>query len=135
MNTVGALRLLLATQARAPERVPELTQHLFAAYWCDDRDLADPATLAALASERGLPGAELVAGAQHETIKQDLRERTASAIQRGIFGAPTFVVHTPVGPRLYWGSDRFELATLAAAGDERAWLDGDDAAAQPARRA
>jgi 2-hydroxychromene-2-carboxylate isomerase len=135
MNTVGALRLLLAAQARAPQCVPELTQRLFSAYWCEDRDLADPETLASLASELGLPGPELVVAAQHDTIKHDLRERTALAVQRGIFGAPTFVVHTPVGPRLYWGSDRFELAALAAAGDERAWCDGDRVAAQPARRA
>ena len=54
-------------------------------------------------------------------IKTALHESTAGAGQAGVFGVPTFVVHTPErGPLLYWGADRLRLAAAAAAGDASA---------------
>jgi 2-hydroxychromene-2-carboxylate isomerase len=45
-------------------------------------------------------------------MKERLREATASAEARGIFGVPTFVV----GEELFWGQDRLAQVGHALAG-------------------
>lgn len=113
MNTVLALRVTLA--AGTTGRGRKLVRRLFEAYWAEDRDIADPAVVAAVADEVGLDGAALVAGAGEQ--KQALFDSTGAAVQAGVFGAPAAVVK-PEGraPSLYWGSDRLTLADLAARG-------------------
>lgn len=44
-------------------------------------------------------------------IKDALKAQTAEAIQRGVFGAPSFTV----GDELFWGNDRLEDAVAWAA--------------------
>ena len=51
--------------------------------------------------------------------KQALRDTTAAAAAAGGFGAPTFVVHTDVGPQLFWGGDRMDMVLRAASRDAR----------------
>ena len=51
--------------------------------------------------------AALLAAAQTDAIKDQLRAATAEAQQLGVFGAPTFI--TPDG-ELFWGNDRLERA-------------------------
>ncbi len=58
----------------------------------------------------GLPAEEIVDEAQSEAIKTRLREQTAEARARGIFGAPTFFV----GSEMFWGNDRLDDALLHA---------------------
>ena len=39
-------------------------------------------------------------------IKDSLRKKTSDAYEKGIFGAPTFVVNN----KIFWGQDRIEFA-------------------------
>mgnify|MGYP003334891543 CR=1 FL=1 len=50
--------------------------------------------------------------ADSEAIRTDLRQRTARAVEVGVFGAPAFVV----GDQLFWGQDRIPLVVRAAQG-------------------
>ena len=43
-------------------------------------------------------------------IKDSLRKKTSDAYERGIFGAPTFVVNN----KIFWGQDRIEFALKEA---------------------
>ena len=56
--------------------------------------------LAELAQELGLPDANV-----GPEVKKSLRDSTDWAIQRGVFGVPTYVV----GDELFWGQDAFEM--------------------------
>jgi 2-hydroxychromene-2-carboxylate isomerase len=113
VRTVLPLRVTLA--AGSP---PALVRALALALWGEGRDISDPATVAAIADEVGLDGAALVQQAETPALKAALVERTAAAEAAGVFGVPTFVVHTPErGPQLYWGADRLTLAAAAASGD------------------
>ena len=40
------------------------------------------------------------------SIKDSLKKRTSEAYEKGIFGAPTFVVNN----KIFWGQDRIEFA-------------------------
>lgn len=53
-----------------------------------------------------LPAHEVIEAAQMPANKQRLREQTAEAQARGVFGAPTFFV----GDEMFWGNDRMEDA-------------------------
>lgn len=119
MNTVLPLRATIAVeQSGADARA--FAHRIFKAFWAEDRDISDPATVASLAKELGMDGIALLERASTQAVKDSLRKNTDDAATAGVFGAPTFVVHTPTDePALYWGGDRIELAALAARGDER----------------
>ena len=99
VRTVTALRTLLVA---GEEHRMALTHRFFAAYWEEHRDLDDDAVVAAVLDEAGLDGAALVAATQDAAAKDDLRQRTAQALDDGVFGVPAFVI----GGELYWGQDR-----------------------------
>ncbi|MFA9218221.1 MAG: 2-hydroxychromene-2-carboxylate isomerase [Sphingomonadaceae bacterium] len=67
-----------------------------------DRDISSVHGISALLDSLGLNAADILAQAQSDANKQRLRERTAAAQARGIFGAPTFFV----GDEMFWGNDR-----------------------------
>jgi 2-hydroxychromene-2-carboxylate isomerase len=66
------------------------------------------ATLAAIASEIGLPGEELEAAVASAPVKARLRELTEDAWARGVRGIPTIAV----GDVLLYGDDQLEQIPL-----------------------
>ena len=54
---------------------------------------------------RALGIADAQAALNDPAVKQALRKNTDWAIERGVFGVPTFVV----GNELFWGQDAFEM--------------------------
>lgn len=75
------------------------------------QDIADPATLTPLIAAAGEAPDEVLAAAVAPPVKQALRDNTAQAAERGLFGAPSFTV----GEALFWGDDRLEMALDHAA--------------------
>jgi 2-hydroxychromene-2-carboxylate isomerase len=53
----------------------------------------------------GFDPAALQAMAADPVVKDTLRQRTQAAVDRGIFGAPTFFV----GDDMFWGQDRLDF--------------------------
>jgi 2-hydroxychromene-2-carboxylate isomerase len=74
------------------------------ALWEQERNIADAATMEAIAAECGLPGS-LAGRAQAPEIAEKYAALTQEAIARGVFGAPTYVV----GDELFWGQDRLDF--------------------------
>ncbi|HVV81837.1 MAG TPA: DsbA family protein [Kofleriaceae bacterium] len=111
LRTVTPLRLTLLAGARTPA----LVARLFRAAWVEDRDLADPAELRALATDVDVDPA-LVDRASEPEAKQALHDATAAAGRAGVFGAPTMIVDDPGGPLAFWGQDRLELVADALRG-------------------
>jgi len=119
MNTVLALRMTLLARAHETAQGRQFVHRVFRAYWAEDLDISQGEVLAKIASECGLDGPALVEGASAPDIKAALKTCTQDAVEAGVFGAPTFVVHGDEGPNLYWGADRLAMAARAAAGDTR----------------
>ena len=61
------------------------------ALWAEDRDIADAATVTAIAATCGADAAALAARADAPDIATRYAVLTQEAIDRGIFGAPTYV--------------------------------------------
>ena len=72
------------------------------ANFADDRDISSSDCMAAILTQIGLDADDILQRAQSDANKLRLRERTAQAQARGIFGAPTFFV----GEHMFWGNDR-----------------------------
>lgn len=78
----------------------------------EDREIDHPEAVGEALRELGLPADALLREAENDQTKRRLRERTAEAQERGIFGAPMFFVDE----EMYWGNDRLDDALDAAAG-------------------
>jgi 2-hydroxychromene-2-carboxylate isomerase len=104
MSTVKALRAWLALPE---ERRAGFLERTYRAYWAEDRDIGDDATMRELIGE----GADdVLARCASKEVKDALFASTQRAIEAGVFGAPTWVVD---GKELYWGQDRIELVERA----------------------
>lgn len=72
--------------------------------WAEERDLADPQVLTAIANACGLDGERLVELAGSSSTEAIYVLNQEEAVQAGVFGAPSFVVEGEV----FWGQDRLE---------------------------
>ncbi len=82
------------------------------AVWAEEKNIADPDTLAAIAAAAGLDGAALLAAAETDAVKAQYDKDTQAAIDRGVFGAP-FMFY---GDEPFWGQDRIDFLDRALAG-------------------
>jgi 2-hydroxychromene-2-carboxylate isomerase len=103
-NSLKAMRAYLALPESRRKAFREKT---YRAYWAEDRDITDDATLRELIGE----GAdEVLAATQRPEIKQALIDATHEAVKRGVFGAPTWIID---GEELVWGQDRIPIVERA----------------------
>ena len=80
------------------------------ANFASDREIGDETVIAAILDKLGVDSETVIAAAKTEAAKLALRERTADAQARGIFGAPMFFM----GDEMFWGNDRLEDAIAMA---------------------
>ena len=82
-----------------------LAHRVLKALWQEDKNTGDPEVLAGLIREVGLdPGAVLALAADPQWAERRMAD-TRAALDRGVFGAPTYVI----GEDIFWGQDRLEF--------------------------
>ena len=96
--------------------IEPFTRAVFEAEFGRGEDIAQPAVIEKALSGLGLDSASLLARAEEPEIKQRLKDQTAEASSRGIFGAPSFITEDG---ELFWGDDRLEQALAWAAGSRQ----------------
>jgi 2-hydroxychromene-2-carboxylate isomerase len=106
-NTLAAARVALAALAEGWGE--EFSRAVYRAQFAEGRQIGDAAVIGEIVRALGRDDAVL-ARAQSDAIKQELRATTAEAQRHGIFGAPSFVA----GGELFWGNDRLEQALAHA---------------------
>ena len=80
--------------------------------WVDEKDLSDPATLAAIATAEGLDGAAVTAAAESQAIAAQLEANTEDAKAAEVFGYPWYIVDGEP----FWGQDRLDFVETMLAG-------------------
>jgi 2-hydroxychromene-2-carboxylate isomerase len=95
-NPLHHLRLAIACGSK-----PEAVRKIFDAVWTTGAEASDPARFAVLLKEFNLRLEDL----EQPEIKNKLRANTEEAVQRGVFGVPTF----DVDGELFWGADSIEF--------------------------
>ncbi len=100
INTLSLMRTCVAAQR---EGVFEpFHRAVFPAFWAEGLNLGDPEALRDVLQGAGLDAKRLMELASDPGVKQELRSTTEEAVERGVFGAPSFFVEG----ELYWGTDR-----------------------------
>lgn len=87
--------------------IEPFTRQVFETEFGRGADISDERTIAEILTGLGLDATRLLERAEDPAIKQRLKDQTAEAASRGIFGAPSFV--TEAG-ELFWGDDRLDQA-------------------------
>jgi len=90
---------------------PSLAYDLMRAVWAEERDIADVQTVAGIIKAKGLPEDELLAAAQSPATRAAYEALTKEAMDRGVFGAPTYAFRD----ELFWGQDRLDFLDRALA--------------------
>ena len=109
INTLLFMRGAIALQAKGDARFPDYCRAVFNAIWVDSLNMNDPATAAEALRKAGFDAQALVALASEQTTKDALKAATQEAVDRGVFGAPTFFV----GDQMFWGQDRLDFVREA----------------------
>jgi 2-hydroxychromene-2-carboxylate isomerase len=108
----AASTLILAAQSMlGTEAALDLAGDCLRAVWAEERNIADAATLHAIARARGHDADALMALAASEEIAARFAADSQKAIDRAVFGAPTYAL----GDELYWGQDRLDFLERALA--------------------
>jgi 2-hydroxychromene-2-carboxylate isomerase len=101
---IAASRAVYWIDDQAPEEAGRFAEAAYRAYWAEGRKLADPAVVADLAAEQGIPRETTLAALNEPAVKDRLKQENEAAIARGVFGSPfIFVDGEP-----FWGSDRLD---------------------------
>jgi 2-hydroxychromene-2-carboxylate isomerase len=109
-NALLATRVALLGEAEP--WIGEFVRAIFTANFAEDRDIAREEVVREVLEALRLEAPLWIARAGEDATKQRLRARTDEALQRGIFGAPDFVVDG----ELFFGQDRLD--------DALAWTGG-----------
>ncbi len=106
-SDAAASRLIIAADEAGVDAMG-LAFALMRACWAEERDVADLATLEAIVGACGLDRA-LIAASDASDIEERRQALTRQAIERGVFGAPFYVV----GDEMFWGQDRLDFVDEA----------------------
>jgi 2-hydroxychromene-2-carboxylate isomerase len=79
---------------------------MFDANWNDNLDTSSEETLRIILEKCKINSNDFFEGIKNIKIKSELKNITQEAYDKGIFGAPTFVVNN----KIFWGQDRLEFA-------------------------
>ena len=79
---------------------------MFDAYWKDNLDISNEGIFKTLLEKCKIETISFFNGIKDTKIKDELKSITQKAHDKGIFGAPTFIVNN----KIFWGQDRLEFA-------------------------
>jgi len=101
-NGIVASRAFWHLHESDSETAVKWARAVFHASFAEGRDCSSPEVLADVATSLGHDAKQLLEATAEDTVKARLKEITGEAMDRGVFGAPTFFV----GDEMFWGGDR-----------------------------
>lgn len=108
INTLNLMRLITAVQLYQPEHFQKVLNGLFDAMFGNPRNLNDINELASVAQSLNLEITQVQTWLGDEQVKAQLKQVTEEAIERGVFGAPTWFV----GDEMFWGVDHLHFLEM-----------------------
>ena len=103
VNTLQIMRGAIAAQTDG--FLADYLKAVFKAMWEDGQKMDDPDVISKVLDGAGLNGAQILERAKDDQVKQTLIKNTEAAVQRGVFGIPSFFVDD----ELFFGKDSLDL--------------------------
>lgn len=105
--TAPSLAIISALAVAGEDAAYDFAGRLMRAVWVEERNIADDATLAAIATEAGLDAGRILDGRAAATATYE--RNTEDALAAGVFGAPWYRLRGEG----FWGQDRLDLLDRA----------------------
>ncbi len=109
INTLMLMRGAVGLQLTDPGRLIAYGDAVCRAIWVDSLNMNDPAVVAQVLAAAGFDPQAMLALCDDAATKDALKASTQEAVDRGVFGAPTFFV----GDQMFWGQDRMDFVKEA----------------------
>lgn len=104
-ETIAANMFVVLRETVSAESALEFAGHITRAVWAEEQDITDSATLLHIADAAGVDGTAIMDEAKNPKWAALRKTQTDTAIERGVFGAPSYCVEDQV----YWGQDRLDF--------------------------
>jgi 2-hydroxychromene-2-carboxylate isomerase len=101
---------MLIAGLRQDINIDQLAHAMLAGHWVDDADLSDRASLVAISNSVGIDPEPLLAEALNPETQAIYQANTKEAIERNVFGSPTYVLDGD----MFYGQDHLEMLERAA---------------------
>ena len=82
---------------------------IFTAIWVDEQDMNQPEVVGKVLAKAGFDPTAVLQRISDPQVKEQLKVTTTEAVERGVFGAPTFFVND----EMFFGQDRLEFVEAA----------------------
>ena len=105
IGTVAAARAFYWLADRDPLQARRFARSLYRAFFVEDRDISAPATVVEIAAKEGVDAGELAKGLEDPALKDRTKREVETAMGRGVFGSPFFIVDGEP----FWGNDRLPM--------------------------
>ncbi len=105
--TPAAHMLISAKQAGG--EISKLANAYMRAYWVEEKDVADTATLIEIADKLGWNGKAIFEGSMGTEVLAEYEQNSEEAVARNVFGTPTWIYKN----ELFWGQDRLDFLSRA----------------------
>lgn len=109
INTLALMRGAVGLQMRDEAQFQRYLSAVFSAMFEKPRNMNQPEEIAAVLQQAELDPVAFLAMIGDQAVKDKLKAVTAEAVERGVFGAPTFFV----GAEMFWGQDRLHFVEQA----------------------
>ena len=103
IKTLNLMRCTLVAEKKYFAQI--FITKIFDAIWKDGINLNDNTIIEKLLQNLDLNPKTFLMEAIEPKIKDELKKRTDDAYQKGIFGAPSFIINN----KIFWGQDRLEF--------------------------
>jgi len=107
--TTTLMRAATALQGQGDEAFQRYMDAIYQAIWVEGLNMNDASVVGEVLTRAGFDPASVLAMANEQATKDKLKAVTMTAVERGVFGAPTFFI----GDHMYWGQDRIEQVIQA----------------------
>ena len=107
--TTTLMRAATALQVQGDEAFQRYMDAIYRAIWVEALNMNDPSVVGEVLTRAGFDPAAVLAMANEQVTKDKLKAVTMTAVERGVFGAPTFFIRE----HMYWGQDRIEQVIQA----------------------
>ena len=102
INSLNIMRGYLYINAEKKDLYLDI---MFDAYWKDNLDISNEGIFKTLLEKCKIEAISFFNGIKDTKIKDELKSVTQKAHDKGVFGAPTFIVND----KIFWGQDRLDF--------------------------